>query len=398
MSVFDSVTGTAHVELISADITGALHIINEMHIPIYDLQIIDELVVRFTIPRGNLKQVQAAARRKGDRVKVLSHKGIYRIMGILWHRQILLWGITALFCLTVFLPTRVMFVEVEGNQLLPNRLIQEAAKEAGISFFTSRRMVRSERMKNELLDALPQLQWAGVNTNGCVAVISVRERNMEEEKKEGPAISRIVAARDGVIASCTVTGGSSVCSIGQAVQKGQVLISGYTDCGGVIMGGRASGEIFAQTRHGISVVTPSQNEIRAQFEGDRTYYSLLVGKKRINFYKGSGISDSSCVKMVTQYDLRLPGGYVLPLALVKEQYMYYGLQSNSLDDHFLAARMSEFSRMLLRHSSVALEITDARETRDFTDGLIRMHGIYSCTEMIGREEVEQIGDFYGKTG
>jgi hypothetical protein len=48
-------------------------------------------------------------------------------------------------------------------------------------------------------------------------------------------------------------------------------------------------------------------------------YSILLGKKRINFYKGSGIYDGSCVKMVSQYHLTLPGDYVLPVTVVKEE-------------------------------------------------------------------------------
>ena len=37
-------------------------------------------------------------------------------------------------------------------------------------------MIRSEKVKNSLLQRIPQLQWAGINTDGCVAVISVREK------------------------------------------------------------------------------------------------------------------------------------------------------------------------------------------------------------------------------
>lgn len=39
-------------------------------------------------------------------------------------------------------------------------------------------------MKNALLSAIPELQWAGVNTYGCRAVISVRERTLPERKPE----------------------------------------------------------------------------------------------------------------------------------------------------------------------------------------------------------------------
>ena len=397
MSVFDSLKGTVRIELISADITTSLHTLNEMHIPIFDLQIEGEVSARFTIQQSCLKKIQTIALRKGEQINIISSKGIYQSFLRLKHRRTLVFGLLLLTTLTLFLPSRVLFVAVEGNQTVPSNMILEAAGDSGIGFFASRRLVRSEKMKNELLGALPQLQWAGVNTYGSTAVISVRERNSEMHQKTDYCVSRIVAACDGVITSCTVTRGTGVCGVGQAVQAGQLLVSGYTDCGGVIISGRASGEIYAQTRHEITAVSPAANEIRVRSENIRTFYSLCIGKKRINLYKGSGISDSSCVKMVLRYDLTLPGGYILPLALVKEQRVTYSLESNYIDESILVSGLSEFSIDLLNRSSVALTVIDMQENLYNADGVVTMNGLYNCTEMISVEQGEQIGDMYGKT-
>ena len=397
MSSFDTAAGTVRLELISADIVGSLRDINEMRIPVYDLQISGELSATFSIPWTALKRVQAAADRKGERTRVLSQKGInYMILSIL-SRKVLLFGLAILLVFALYLPSRVLFVEVEGNSNVSTDLILEAAKEAGLRFFASRREVRSEKMKNELLSKLPQLKWAGVNTYGCTAVISVRERSMEMQSTENSGTSRMIAACDGVITSCTVTEGSVVCDVGQAVRKGQVLVSGYTDCGGVIIAGRASGEIFAQTRHEISVAAPSRSKLRAESKEKQTLFSLRIGKKRINFYKGSGISDSRCDKMVEEYKLTLPGGYVLPIAFLKERYEFSEFWDNSLVDDSLALSLSEFGRELLKQSSVALAIVDSQVKLSSSTDLVVLSGIYSCTEMIAREQSEQIGDFYGKT-
>ena len=398
MGAFKAAKSTVRIELISANLTRSLQIINDMRVPIFDLQITDELVAHFTMPYRCLGSMQAVLTRKGETVKVLSHQGPYSTFHKLKHRWLLWIGVVLLFTFALFLPTRVLFITVEGNESVPSNLILETAKEAGIHFFASRRMVRSEKMKNELLGALPQLQWAGINTNGCNAVITVKERRTEKSSRESSGISRIIAVRDGVITSCTVTGGSGACTVGQAVRKGQVLISGYTECGGVVIGGRASGEIYAQTCHEICSVTPLENKIRTQNKQKRTLYCLRIGKKRINFYKGSGIYDSSCVKMVSEYDLALPGGCVLPLTLVKETYVLYALQDNVLEESALTPKLSEFSKATLCRSALALSIIDTTESTEASAGVMRMMALYDCTEMIGREQSEQIGDFYGKTG
>ena len=397
MGLFDSLAGSLYVELTSADISGSLRAINEIKIPVCNLQTIDDLTARFTVPRKALKQIQNMAQHKGERLTVLAYTGIFWKLWGLNKRPVLVVGMLFLFVLALYLPSRILFVEVEGNEEISAKLIREAAQDAGIKFGATRRAVRSEKVKNELLGTLPQLQWAGVNTYGSRAVISVKERAAEPQKAEPFVSSNIIASCDGVITELTVTGGSGVCGVGQAVQKGQLLISGYTDCGGVITAGRAEGEVFAQTRREITAITPSENEIRTHESLSQTKYCLCIGKKRINFYKGSGISDGSCVKMVTQYYLTLPGGYRLPLSLVKEHHIAYQMQTHQIDGAQAEVRLSEFSRALLQGEGVALEIMDAQETIQRENRLFVLAGVYNCIEMIGREQGEQIGDFHGKT-
>ena len=72
-------------------------------------------------------------------------------------------------------------------------------------------------------------------------------------------------SRDGFIVSATVTRGNFLCRVGQSVKAGQVLISGYTDCGICIQATRAEGEIYAQTSRDFAAVTP----LSGRFGGSR---------------------------------------------------------------------------------------------------------------------------------
>ena len=397
MGILGSLTGSVRIAMTSADIAVSLQRINEMRIPISDLKMVGDLTAEFTVSRRNYSQIDSMAKRKGDNLKVLTNLGIYWWLKSFLRRPLLLCSIMPMLLLSLYLPSRVLLIEVEGNSRIPNRLILEAAKEAGIRFGASRRAVRSEKMKNELLGVLPELQWAGINTYGCRAVITVRERAEENQIPEQNMVSSIVASCDGIITELTVTDGAGLCGIGQAVKKGQVLISGYTDCGGIITAGRAVGEIFAQTYHEMTVLTPSDMNTRSQYGGDQTKYSLCIGKKRINFYKGSGISDATCVKMVSQYHLTLPGGYILPVSLIKEHWVSCQTQTQQIDASQMMEQLSLYSRKLLQQNGVALTIIDARESLDANDGVIVLKGSYNCSEMIGREQGELTGDFHGKT-
>lgn len=261
MGVFNPLSNLLQIELTGADISNSLRAINDRNIPISNLQIIDDLTVRFAVKHCHIKEIEDIAGRKGDSIAIVSRKGIFWTLQNLKKRIVLVAGMIVWISTAIILPGRILFVEVEGCDKVPANVILEAAQNVGIGFGASRRAVRSEKMKNSLLGTVPQLQWAGVNTYGCTAVISAREREDEKQKQQF-TVSQTIAASDGVITSCVVTGGTALCSEGQVVQKGEILISGYTDCGGVITAGRGYGEIFAQTRHPFVAVSPVERVLR----------------------------------------------------------------------------------------------------------------------------------------
>ena len=390
------VSGRLTLEIICADVPWIIRQFLNRGITLHNVQYLDHFTVTLSINRVDLAELTQLTEKNGGNVRVLDRNGLVWMMEALLRRSILLVGILALLVVSWALPGRVLILEVEGNQTVPTRQILEAAEECGIRFGASSRAVRSEKMKNALLSQLPQLQWAGINTYGCRAVITVRERQQEERVDGAQEVSSIVALRDGVIISCTVTKGNGLVAPGQAVQEGQVLISGYSDHGLCILATRAEGEILAQTRRSLAVETPSDTKVRVENGSSRSKYSLIIGKKRINFYKGSGISDSSCVKMYWEYVLTLPGGFKLPLTLRKEMETDWLLAEDIRDEDMVREELMDFAREYLRHQMIGGSVTGQTESF-LSDGTYVLEGQYQCQEMIGRVKPEEIGEYHGKT-
>ncbi len=382
------------IQITSADIPGLLTEMNEKGIELFRVKSIDYLTAEILLHRRDFGKIKKLTQRRGDSWKLLRKQGLYwSVKGLLKH-PVLLCGILGLFLLTAYLPTRIWFFEVEGNAVVPTKLILEQADACGIRFGVSRSQVRSEKMKNALLQALPQLKWAGINTNGCVATISVRERQEESVVEESNGVSSIVAACDGVVLSCTVTKGNAVCSVGQAVQAGQLLISGYTDCGFSIRAERAQGEVVARTQRSVSVISPTEYQFRNGKKHEIKKYSLLIGKKRINFYKDSGILDGTCDKMVSIEPLTLPGGFILPVSLVTETWIRYDCSTAQWLQEHLGAFASEY----VQSQMIAGQILSSRESVREEDGVIVLNAEFACREMIGRVQNEEIIEPNGNDG
>lgn len=398
MNIWKSLDGMVEAEMTSAEIPSALDAANARGIALYDVRTVSDLTARFRLRRRDYGTLAALSEKRGDTLRLRRRLGVYWIAKGLLSRPMLLSGLAVFIAAALFLPTRIFFVRVEGNVTVPSRLILQAAEESGIRFGASRRMVRSEKMKNALLSALPQLQWAGVNTAGCVATVSVRERTDPEAAEPDPSVSSIVAARDGFIVSLTATRGNPLCRVGQAVKAGQVLISGYTDCGIRIQATRAEGEVYAQTSRTFTAVTPSLWTFRGDVTAVRRNYSLIVGKKRIFLWKDSGILQGSCGRMDRQYDFTLPGGFRLPVALCVEEYTSFEEETLTIEPTDADAALSRFAGRAVLQQMTAGKILGKQESVTRSKDVYRLEGTYACEEMIGRVRRERIGDTNGKSG
>lgn len=390
MDLWHSLNGAVTIQIICADPAAVLSALYGHGIPMEDVQFVDELTLRFQVQRQYTKMVIAYAEKRGENWKILARKGLYWRVHALLKRPVLVSGLLLFLLLTMFLPTRIYFFRVEGNTSVPDKRILELASQYGICFGAERRAVRSEKVKNALLGAIPELEWVGINTAGCVATISVRERQTGQNVQQPQGVSSIVAVRDGVVQEITVTGGSAACKPGQAVRAGQVLISGYTDCGLSIRAQRAKGEIYATTNRRLSFVMPETSSQRGQTVSKKQKHSLIIGKKRINFFQGSGILDTSCVKMYEENYVTLPGGFQLPIAIVTETWIEYEKSTPTVTTEENSNTLSEFADSYLRGQMVAGKILSKDQKFLQQDGAFWLEGEYGCLEMIGRERNEEI--------
>jgi similar to stage IV sporulation protein len=274
-------------------------------------------------------------------------------------------------------------------------MILQAAESCGIRFGASRKSVRSEKMKNALLSKVTGLQWAGINTSGCTAIISIRE-SKEESPAKANVISNIIADRDGYVLETTITNGTAQISPGDTVTKGQLLISGYTDCGICIRTSRAEGEILAQTQRNMQVVMPKIHYVSTRKE--KPYYSMsfLIGKKRINLWKDSRISGTGYDRMYEEYYVSLPGGFQLPFAICIDQYFLYNQYPKVTAEKDALPQMQKFSENYLEHDMIGGRILRSQHHFKSDEELYYLQSSYTCMEMIGKECREEIGVMNGK--
>jgi len=396
LQIWKSPSGILTVEITSATPEETLESITQGGIILRNIIQTDELTCQASIRRRDYRQLVKLLKRRRDRFRIIQKNGLYWSLKAFYQRPILLFTFLLLLLSSLYLPSRVFFVTVEGNTTIPDRLILSAAEDCGIRFAASRRLVRSERVKNALLSAVPALQWAGVNTAGCNAIISVRERIPEQPEMEKNVVSNLIADRDGYILSTTVTNGTAHVHPGESVTKGQLLISGYTDCGIFIRAARAEGEILAQTNRKLKAVMPETYHVIKSIQEKKGRISMLIGKKRIILWKDSRIYDTGCGRMYEEYFVSLPGGFQLPIGIGIDRYQDYEILEIKLSEEEAQMQLEQFSRNYLTKQMVAGQIIQRKQVFSSQKGRYQLESSHICTEMIGKEQREQIGDIHGE--
>ena len=124
---------------------------------------------------------------------------------------------------------------------------------------------------------------------------------------------------------------------------------------------------------------------------------LIIGKKRINFYKGSGISDTTCVRMYSEHPLTLPGGYQLPIVLTIQEVTDCNLSDLSMEPESTEQVLAGYAQSYLQSQMVAGKVVQGNYQITEKAGSLHLVGEYICDEMIGQTRSEESINQYEQT-
>lgn len=378
------------VEVVAAEPFSLISKIAEQGIEIFKAEQCDLITVQITVRRTKYAVIKHLVEENGGSCRTVGRIGYLWQLGAIRKRPLLVTGLLIFVLTTLSMSERILFVNIVGNEAVPEALILQQAADCGISIGRTRRAVRSEEVKNALLAKNPQLQWVGVNTKGSVATIHVKERsNVNVQKPKQHLVSGIVASRDGVISELVVLKGTTLCRTGQSVKKGDLLVSGYTDCGLKVIAQNAHAEIFAYTLRANAFICPNPTIMKTQCKDIHVCKSLRIGKKVIKLCNHSGISDVTCVKMYTEDFLKLPGGFQLPVSIITEEYKSYDSVKNPAVDAADFLWLEEFSCDYLKSQMISGEILRQENNMILSEAGCCLDTEFVCEEMIGQVKYEE---------
>lgn len=387
-------------ELVIEDTAPAalMNALSEENICFYGTQPIDEVTLYLQVPYKGIGTVRRVVERRGGTLRMCRPFGLRPRLRQLEKRCMLLVSAVLWMGLLFVANLFVWRIDVTGNESVPTGKVIRAVTEAGAGIGSFWPGFDGEQLKTDLLLKLPEVQWVGVNYHSGAIEVVVRERRKTPEVLDLDEPFHIVAERAGVITDISAKLGQSQVSVGDTVEKGQVLISGKAKSTiGTTRTLHALGTAEARTWYAVTARQPGI-EIVKRYTGKKSLkLSLIFGSKRLNFYPGSSILGDTCDKIIMDYHLCVDGVFALPIRVVVQQCEYWTARERELSTQ---VQESTAQQALMKTLKQRLGETGSVVTADFaavsgTDGMT-VTVMAECLEEIGaeipisREELRQI--------
>ena len=322
---------------------------------------------------GGYKRILPFAARGVGRIDITGRMGLPYFLLRFRRRYALLAGMALMSAALGALSLFIWEIDVSGNETVPREMILQKLGELGVGIGTYRGHIDSKEIQNLMILAIPELEWLAVNVSGSRADVGVREREPAPEIIPRDLPCNIVSRKDGLIISINTLEGAPAVTAGQAVEKGQLLVSGLINSN--IVGLRrvhAMAEVTARTWYEYASVIPASAVGKRYTGREKNRYAVIIAGRRFSLYREGREPALGTEKTVERKTLRLGGSFTLPFTWVTETLTEYEPTEFTVSPASAAAFMEyALNRRLLYDS-------DGGEILSVSFKTAERNGVYLC--------------------
>lgn len=219
--------------------------------------------MRGTVQAAEYRSLCKIARRLGLKMRIEKKHGIY--FTLKRHRDKIGFAAGAIFAAAVvlFLNLFVWEINISGNKAVSSEEIMATLANSGLKTGTLRTAHDTRKIEWNIMNDNKEIAWATVNIQGCCVNVVVSETRREAEMKyDDDKPVNIIAAKYGVIRKMDVFDGQGVVKVGDAVMKGDLLVSAtFEDRHGKLTLKHSRARVMAETDYEITVEFPLEQVI-----------------------------------------------------------------------------------------------------------------------------------------
>ena len=329
MSLFLFLRGNCTVSVTAQHRTVAMNLCMQMHLQYTNFIWREDGGIQFDCFASDARRFVAACHKQGIEAEIVSYRGFPKFLKRLRSRTGLVVGAILAVALVVLSGLFVWDVQVSGNVELTDGEVIEALRVCGFGVGSYLPSLRVREIENRVLMASEDIGWLSINTEGTVARVQIIE-HISGESGEGTSSSKnptnLVAVADGQIEYLELYRGNAVVTVGQAVKKGELLVSGlYDSKTGSFRYTRAAGRVMARTERVLTVEIPFLYEEKVYSEPYLQELELSFFNFSHKIFKNSRNSNILCDIIKYNANLGQLGENKLPISFSRTEVRPYHL-------------------------------------------------------------------------
>lgn len=384
--LYDIARGVVRVEVGGAEPESLLNFCAESGIEFWDADPCADYSLRMSIYAADYPALRDRNGKNGIEIRLLHESGGKKLAAAVRARvlllALLLTGAAAIAASSLF----VWRIEIDGNDTVSSARLMRTLEECGVGYGTFWPAVSSDRVKDDILTKMPDIAWLTVNIRSSCAHIVVHERVDKPEIVNEKSPCDIVAAKGGVIKKLSVLEGEAAAAAGDTVAKGDILVTAVMSSEtGEDRLVHSMARVQADTWYEISARAPLTEQAKVKKEGTSTQLSLIIGKKRINFFNDSRNDYTSCDKINKIRYLSLGDVFVLPIGYAVQKSRSYETQERAIDEEKTILRLKADLEAELRSRIGDGEIVSQEYSVSKGESELTVTLRAQCTENIAKE-------------
>ena len=341
--------------------------------------------MRGTVQAAEYRSLCKIARRLGLKMRIEKKHGIY--FTLKRHRDKIGFAAGAIFAAAVvlFLNLFVWEINISGNKAVSSEEIMATLANSGLKTGTLRTAHDARKIEWNIMNDNKEIAWATVNIQGCCVNVVISETRREAEMKyDDDKPVNIIAAKYGVIRKMDVFDGQGVVKVGDAVMKGDLLVSAtFEDRHGKLTLKHSRAQVMAETDYEITVEFPLEQVIETTGGVKKSVKGIEIMGLRIPLGSSRGCEELPAEKEEKELYflwIRLP---------IKEiSTKYYAVKRNTITYTAEQAKGGAFQLLEQKEAEEMsnMEIISRKTEEKIANGKYIIRASYDCIMDIAEEQ------------
>ena len=169
-------------------------------------------------------------KKTGTRAAVLQRYGLPFFVSRMYRRKIFVIGLMACMVFWILTSGYIWNIQIEGNFALTEDVLLDYLASQGVHTAMKKSELKIEDLERSLREDYDLITWTSVQLNGTTLLVHIKENEMPEYDQTGQTQAGegmdLIAARSGTVSYIITRSGVPQVSLGDTVEKGDILVSG----------------------------------------------------------------------------------------------------------------------------------------------------------------------------